>query len=383
MQLRPAVAAKVSQSNVNPQGVKMFKRLLVAGAMLLSTLSYSFAADPVKVGFIYVGPIGDHGWTYRHDIGRQQVEEAFGDKVETSYIESVQYGPEAESVIRQMAQDHDIIFATSFGYMNEMLKVAKDFPDVKFEHATGYKQSDNMASYGLRLYQARHVQGIIAGMMTKTNKICYVGAYPIPEVIREINTFFLGARSMNPDVDIDIVWVNTWYDPVKEADAAKVHIAEGADVLAQHTDSPAMLQIAEKNGAMGFGQSTDMSAFAPKAQLFASINNWGPYYIKKIEELRNGKWNTGDGPNHWPGNVWGGIKSDMLVISKFQNMPANVAQKAQEALDGIKTGKINIFAGPLIDNTGKEIIPAGKALDDGALWGMNYYLQGVNGKVPG
>ena len=190
------------------------KKLLLAGAMFLASLTSSFAADPVKVGFIYVGPIGDHGWTYRHDIGRQQVEEAFGDKVETSYIESVSYGPDATRVIRQMAADHDIIFATSFGYMDNMLKVAGEFPDVKFEHATGYKQSANMASYGLRLYQARHVQGIIAGMMTKTNKICYVGAYPIPEVIREINTYYMGAKKMNPDVEIEIIWVNTWYDPV-------------------------------------------------------------------------------------------------------------------------------------------------------------------------
>ena len=219
--------------------------------------------------------------------------------------------------------------------------------------------------------------------MTKTNKIGYIGAYPIAEVIMGINAFAQGLRSVNKDASISVIWANTWYDPVKEADAAKVHIAEGADILAQHTDSPAMLQIAEKNGALGFGQSTDMSAFAPKAQLFASENNWGPYYIKKIEQLRNGKWSTGDGPDHWPGNEWGGISSDMLKISKFQNMPNDVAAKAQEALNGIKNGSIKIFAGPLVDNTGKEIIPAGKTLDDGALWGMNYYLKGVNGKVPG
>ena len=231
------------------------KKLLLAGAMFLASLTSSFAADPVKVGFIYVGPIGDHGWTYRHDIGRQQVEEAFGDKVETSYIESVSYGPDATRVIRQMAADHDIIFATSFGYMDNMLKVAGEFPDVKFEHATGYKQSSNMASYGLRLYQARHVQGIIAGMMTKTNKICYVGAYPIPEVIREINTYYMGAKKMNPDVEIEIIWVNTWYDPVKEASAAEVMMAQGCDMVAQHTDSPAPLQAAEKGWKVGIRSS--------------------------------------------------------------------------------------------------------------------------------
>ena len=357
---------------------------LVAVASLSLLLSLPALADKIKVGFIYVGPIGDHGWTYRHDIGRLDVEKHFGDKVETMYMESVKYGPDAERAIRAMAKDGaDIIFATSFGYMEPMLKVAKEFPNVKFEHITGYKRSKNVATGNIRFYEGRYIQGVVAGLMTKTNKIGYIGAYPIAEVIMGINAFAQGLKSVNKDASISVIWANTWYDPVKEADAAKVHIAEGADVLAQHTDSPAMLQIAEKNGAMGFGQSTDMSAFAPKAQLFASINNWGPYYIKKIEELRNGKWNTGDGPDHWAGNVWGGLKSDMLIISKFQNMPDEVAQKAQEALDGIKTGKINIFAGPLIDNTGKEIIPAGKALDDGALWGMNYYLQGVNGKVPG
>ena len=346
------------------------RNLLLAILSVLFLATGAFAGgDKLKVGFIYVGPVGDHGWTYMHDQGRLTVEKELGDQVETTYVESVKYGADAERVITQMAmQGVDIIFATSFGYMEPTLKVAKEFPNVKFEHITGYKRSKNVATGNIRFYEGRYIQGVVAGLMTKTNKIGYIGAYPIAEVIMGINAFAQGLKSVNKDASISVIWANTWYDPVKEADAAKVHIAEGADVLAQHTDSPAMLQIAEKNGAMGFGQSTDMSAFAPKAQLFASINNWGPYYIKKIEELKNGKWNTGDGPNHWPGNVWGGIKSDMLVISKFQNMPANVAQKAQEALDGIKSGKINIFAGPLIDNTGKEIIPAGKTLDDGALW---------------
>ena len=253
----------------------MIKRLLAAGALALSVVTTAYA-EPVKVGFVYVGPIGDHGWTYRHDIGRQQVEEAFGDKVETIYAESVSYGPDSERVIRQMAKDGaDIIFATSFGYMEPMLKVAKDFPNVKFEHATGYKRADNMSTYGLRLYQARHVQGVIAGLMTKTNKICYVGAYPIPEVIREINTYYMGAKSVNPKVDIDVIWVNTWYDPSKEADAANVMMAEGCDMMAQHTDSPAPLQAAELKGKLGFGQASDQIKFAPKAQLTATIDNWG------------------------------------------------------------------------------------------------------------
>ena len=267
--------------------------------------------------------------------------------------------------------------------MDPTLKVAKEFPNIKFEHITGYKRSANVATGNIRFYEGRYIQGVVAGLMTKTNKIGYIGAYPIAEVIMGINAFAQGLKSVNKDASISVIWANTWYDPVKEADAAKVHIAEGADILAQHTDSPAMLQIAEKKGALGFGQSTDMSAFAPKAQLFASINNWGPYYIKKIEALRNSKWNTGDGPDHWAGNVWGGLDTEMLLISKFQNMPADVAEKAEKALQDIKSGNLNIFAGPLVDNTGKEIIPTGKTLDDGALWGMNYYLQGVEGKIPG
>ena len=350
------------------------KKLLLAGAMLLATITASLAADPVKVGFIYVGPIGDHGWTYRHDIGRQQVEEAFGDKVETSYIESVQYGPEAENVIRQMAEDHDIIFATSFGYMETMLKVAKDYPNVKFEHATGYKQSDNMASYGLRLYQARHVQGIIAGMMTKTNKICYVGAYPFPEVIREINTYYLGAKKMNPNVDIDIVWVNTWYDPGKEANAAEVMMAQGCDMVAQHTDSPAPLQAAQKQGKLGFGQASDQIKFAPKAQLTATIDNWGPYYIKKVGQVIDGTWETGD--------YFGHMNEGAVQMAPFTNMPANVAKEAQHIKDMISHGHYFAFTGPIKDNTGKLQLKDGEVASDAHLNSMMYYVEGIDAKVP-
>ena len=341
-------------------------------------------ADQKKIGFIYIGPPGDHGWTYMHDVGRKYMESQLGDSISTTYLENIPENADAVRAIRKLADSgHDLIFTTSFNYMDQTLEVAKEFPNVKFEHITGYKRSKNVATGNIRFYEGRYIQGVVAGLMTKTNKIGYIGAYPIAEVIMGINSFAQGLRSVNKDASISVIWANTWYDPVKEADAAKVHIAEGADILAQHTDSPAMLQIAEKKGALGFGQSTDMSAFAPKAQLFASINNWGPYYIRKIEELKSGKWNTGDGPDHWAGNDWGGLKAEMLLISKFQNMPDSVAKKAQEALDGLKSGKINIFAGPLVDNTGKEIIPAGKSLDDGALWGMNYYLKGVNGKLPG
>ena len=359
---------------------KFLIRSFVSSLVLLFTLTVAAVAKDVKAAFVYIGPTGDHGWTYQHDVGRKAVEAA---GFKTTYVEGVPESADAERVLRQLANSgHDVIFTTSFGYMNPTNKVAKEFPNVKFEHITGYKRSKNVATGNIRFYEGRYVQGVVAGLMTKTNKIGYIGAYPISEVIMGINAFAQGMRSVNKKATISVIWANTWYDPVKEADAAKVHIAEGADILAQHTDSPAMLQIAEKKGALGFGQSTDMGAFAPKAQLFASINNWGPYYVEKIKQLRNGKWNTGDGPKHWPGNTWGGMSTDMLLLSEFKNMPSDVAAKAKKAHDGIKSGKIKIFAGPLKDNSGKEILASGKELDDNALWGMNYYLDGVTGKVP-
>jgi simple sugar transport system substrate-binding protein len=339
--------------------------------------------DKLKVGFVYLTNPGDHGWTFAHEVARQEVNAHFGDKVETSYVENVPEGPDATRVIRELAQQgNKIIFTTSFGYMDPTLKVAKEFPDVKFEHITGYKRSTNMATGNIRFYEGRYVQGVAACMMTKSNRIGYVASFPIPEVIQGINAFAAGLREVNPKAEMSIIWVSSWYDPVKEADAAKVHIAEGADILAQHTDSPAMLQTAEKAGVHGFGQSSDMKAFAPKAQLFSSVNNWTPYYVDKIQQLMDGSWSTGEGPDHWAGNSWKGMADDYLVLTPFENMPADVAAKAQEAADKIKGG-MNIFTGPLKDNAGNTVIGAGEALDDGGLWGMNYYLEGVLGKIPG
>ena len=354
--------------------MKLLQLLIVALSVMFFSVAH--AGDKLKVGFIYVGPTGDHGWTYRHDIGRQDVEKHFGDKVETTFIESVKYGPDAERAIRSMAKEGaDIIFATSFGYMEPMLKVAKEFPNVKFEHATGYKQSANMASYGLRLYQARHVQGVIAGLMTKTNKICYVGAFPIPEVIREINTYYLGAKSVNPDVDIDIVWVNTWYDPGKEAQAAKVMIAEGCDMVAQHTDSPAPLQTAEKAGVLGFGQASNQYKFAPKAQLTATIDNWSPYYIDRVQAVIDNNWTSGD--------YFGHMKDDVVQMAPFTNMPTKVKAFAQEIKDGITNGKYFAFTGPIKDNTGKLQLKDGEIASDGHLNSMMYYVEGIDAIVPG
>ena len=362
--------------------VKLLTAIFLAVGLVGGAAFAGEPKDKVKVGFIYVGPTGDHGWTYRHDIGRQQVEEAYGDKVETFYIESVKYGPDAARTIRQMAQEGaDIIFATSFGYMNEMEKVAKEFPDVKFEHATGYKNNDtNFANYGLRLYQARHVQGVIAGLMTKTNKICYVGAYPIPEVVREINTYYLGAKSVNPDVDIDIVWVNTWYDPGKEADAAKVLLAEGCDMMAQHTDSPAPLQTAEKAGVLGFGQASDQYRFAPKAQLTATIDNWGPYYIEKVGQVLAGTWTPGcDGPD---GCYFGHMNDGSVEMAPFTNMPDDVKAKAEEVKAAITAGEYFAFTGPIRDNTGKLQIKDGEIADRAHLDSMMYYVEGIDAVVP-
>ena len=353
-------------------------KLLKLMAVLLSVMFFSVAhaEDKIKVGFIYVGPIGDHGWTYRHDIGRLDVEKHFGDKVETTYLENVKYGPDAERAIRSMAQEGmDIIFATSFGYMEPMLKVAKDFPNVKFEHATGYKRSDNMSTYGLRLYQARHVQGVIAGLMTKTNKICYVGAFPIPEVIREINTYYLGAKTVNPDVDIDIVWVNTWYDPGKEAQAADVMIAEGCDMVAQHTDSPAPLQTAEKAGVLGFGQASNQIRFAPKAQLTATIDNWSPYYIEKVQAVMDGSWKSVD--------YFGHMNEDVVQMAPFTNMPIDVKAFAENIKSAITKGEYFAFTGPIKDNTGKLQLKDGEIADDAHLNSMMYYVEGIDAKVPG
>ena len=359
--------------------------LALSALVGLTTVTAANAADKVKVGFVYLTTPGDHGWTYAHEVARQDVEKHFGDKVETTFVENVPEGPDSARVIRELAkQGNDIIFTTSFGYMDHTIKVAKEFPNVKFEHITGYKRSPNVATGNIRFYEGRYVQGVVAGLMTKSNKIGYLASFPIPEVIQGINAFGIGLRSVNPKAEVSVIWVNSWYDPVKEADAAKVHIAEGADILAQHTDSPAMLQTAQKAGVHGFGQSSDMKAFAPKAQLFSSVNNWGPYYISKIQQMMDGKWSTGDGPDHWAGNTWVGMADDYLVLSPFENMPSDVAAAAAKAAADIKSGKNKIFTGPIKDNSGKIRVPAGKTLNDGELFQtLDYYVDGISGKIPG
>ncbi len=334
------------------------------------------AADPVRVGFVYVGPVGDHGWTYRHDIGRQAVERTLGDKVETTFVESVSEGPDAERVIRKLASsDHDLIFTTSFGFMNPTVKVAKQFPKVKFEHATGYKRGRNVSTYNARFYEGRHVAGIIAAQMTKSNVVGYIGSFPIPEVVRGINAFTIAARRINPDIAVKVVWVSTWYDPGKEGDAAKALIDQGADVILQHTDSPAPLQVAESRGVWAVGQASNMSAFAPKAHLTAIIDNWDGYYVERAKAVVEGTWKSED--------VWGGLAEGMVEMAPYNEaIPGDVVEQAKAAVAGIIDGSVHPFEGPILDQSGKEVVPAGERLGDDKLLSMDWYVQGVEGKLP-
>jgi basic membrane protein A len=271
-------------------------------------------------------------------------------------------------------QGADIIFATSFGYMDPLMSVAQKFPNVKFEHATGYKQADNAANYGLKLYQARHVQGVIAGMMTETNKICYVASFPIPEVMREINTYYLGAKKYNPDVELAIVWVYTWYDPGKERDAANVLMQQGCDVIAQHTDSPAPLQAAQQAGKVGFGQASDQIKFAPKAQLTATIDNWGPYYIDKVGQVLDGTWTTGD--------YFGHMNEGAVQMAPFANMPPEVEAEAQRVKDAISAGELFGFTGPINKQDGTPWLAEGEVATRMQLDTMDFYVEGITAAVP-
>ena len=346
--------------------------MLVAGLVSAAAVSADAAT---KVGFVYVGPIGDHGWTYRHDQGRLAIEAEFGDQVETSYVENVKEGPDAERVIRQLASTgHDLVFTTSFGFMNPTVKVAKRFPNVHFEHATGYKQADNVSTYSARFYEGRYILGVIAGKISKTGKIGYVASFPIPEVVRGINAFLLGARSVNPDMTINVVWVNTWYDPGKEGEAAKALIDQGADIITQHTDSPAPLQTAENRGVKGFGQASDMAQFAPNAQLTSIIDDWNSYYVARTRAVIDGNWSSQD--------VWHGLKEGMVKMAPYANMPEDVAELARKTEDAIRTGALHPFAGPIRDQSGKIVVEEGAVADAGMLLGMDFYVEGVEGSVP-
>lgn len=333
------------------------------------------AQDKLKVGFIYVGPIGDHGWTYQHDQGRLAIEAEFGDRIETTYVESVPES-DAERAIEQLARTgHELIFTTSFGFMEPTVRVAQRYPDVKFEHATGYTRADNLATYAARFHEGRYIIGQIAARMTETGTLGYVGAFPIPEVVAGINAFMLGAQSVNPEVDIKIVWVNSWYDPAREADAARALLDQGADVISQHTDSPAPLQAAEERGAIGFGQASNMERFAPNAQLTAIVDNWNDYYIARVQAALDGEWTSTD--------TWGGLDSGMVEMSEYKNMPDDVAAMAAGTEEAIRTGALNPFTCPVFMQDGAEVPCEGDgALSDGQVLGMNFYVRGIEDALP-
>lgn len=354
----------------------MFKRMVLAAALAAGMTLPAQAEEKLKIGFVYCCPVGDLGWSYEHDEGRKAIEKALGDKVETTFVESVEEGADAERVIRQLAQKgNKLIFTTSFGFMNPTLKVAKKFPKAMFEHATGFKRGKNLSTYSARFYEGRHVIGLIAGKISKTNTVGYIASFPIPEVVRGINAAYLAARSVNPEVRFKVVWVNSWFDPGKEADAARALIDQGADVLMQHTDSPAAMKVAEEKGIHAFGQASDVSRFGPNAQLTAIIDDWAPYYVARAKAALDGSWESAD--------TWGGIKSGMVAFAPYgPAVPADLQKLAEDAKASIAAGTLHPFTGPLNKQDGSVWLKAGETAPDGDLLGMNFYVQGVDGSLP-
>ena len=336
------------------------------------------ANEPLKIAFVYVGPVGDAGWTHAHDDGRKEVEAKFGDKVKTSFVESVpESAADAERVFRDLVtQGNKVIFGTSFGFMESMLKVAKEFPDVKFEHATGFKTADNLGQYDVRTYEGAYLAGVVAGKMSKSGKLGVVGSVPIPEVIRNIDSFTLGARNVNPKATTRVVWVNKWFDPGKEREAATTLIGQGVDVLMQNTDSAAVVQTAQEKGVYAFGWDSDMTSFGPKAHLAASMINWGVYYTARVQAVLDGSWKSS--------TSWIGLKENGIDLAAFNpELPADVKTLVEERKKGIVDGSAPIWKGPIKDNAGKEVLGKDAVADDGFLHGIKFYVEGVDGKVPG
>ena len=353
-----------------------FKSILT-GVLLAFGLGTAAVAADVKVGFVYVGPIGDGGWTYEHDKGRLAVEKHFGDRVETIYQENVPEGADAERVMTTMAmQGADLIFTTSFGYMDPTINVAKKFPNVKFEHATGYKRSDNVSTYSARFYEGRAIQGHIAGKMTKTNKVGYIASFPIPEVIRGINSAYIHAKKVNPNIEFNIIWAYTWFDPAKEADAAKALIDQGADVILQHTDSTAPQAAAKEAGnVITFGQASDMGEYAPMPRVSSIIDDWAPYYVARTQAVLDGSWESVD--------TWDGIGPGMVGIGEISDaVPADVKAEALAMRDAIANGTYHPFTGPIKKQDGSDWLGAGETSDDGTLLGMQLYVEGITAEVP-
>lgn len=350
---------------------------LAAGLLLAGSVSAASAADKLKVGFIYLGPIGDLGWTYQHELARQALVKEYGDKIETTYLENVPEGPDAERAIEQLVRaGNKLIFTTSFGYMDPTLKVAKKYPNVHFEHCSGYKRDKNMATYSAKWYQGRYIQGLIAAKMSKSGVLGYIGSFPIPEVVSGINATILAAQTINPNIKVKIIWANTWFDPGKEADAAKALIDQGADVIMQHTDSPAAMQIASERGKLAFGQDSEMIKFGPKTQLTSILDTWGPYYIERVKAELAGTWKSEDS--------WGGLDSHMFAMAPYTNMPDDVKKMAEDAQAAITAGKLHPFKCPVVGQDGKPIeCKGGDHLDDGQILGMNFYVKGIDDKLPG
>jgi len=356
---------------------KLLMTAAVAALAIAATSMTASSADKLKVGFIYLGPVGDFGWTYQHEVGRQNMVKELGDKIETTYLENVNEGPDAERSIEQLARTgHTLIFTTSFGYMDPTLKVAKKYPKAFFEHATGFKRADNMSTYSGRFYEGRYIQGIIAAKMSKAGVLGYIGSFPIPEVISGINATMLGAQTVNPNIKVKIIWVNSWFDPGKEADAAKALADQGADILMQHTDSPAAMQIAAQRGIYAFGQDSDMIKFGPKSQLTSIVDNWAPYYVERAKAVLAGTWKSED--------TWGGLKSTLVVMAPYTNMPDDVKKMAEDAEAAIKAGTLHPFKCPVVDQAGATVeCKGGSHLDDGQILSMNFYVKGVDEKFPG
>lgn len=357
----------------------MLKRVLVAAAAAVAIAAgagVAMAQGKTKVGFVYVGPIGDHGWSYQHHQGLLAVKKEFGDKVETTHVENVPEGPDAERVIDQLAaQGHNVIFTTSFGFMNPTARVAQRYPNIRFEHISGYTRAANLATANIRYYEGRYVAGVLAGRTTKTNTIGYIASFPIPEVVMGINAAYLGAKSVNPNVKFKIIWVSTWFDPGKEADAAKALADQGADVLFQHTDSPAAMKFAEERKIWAIGQASDMKAFGPNAALTSLVNNWAPYYIRRVKEVMDGTWKSGD--------VWAGLDSGMLTIAAYGPAVSPEAKAAADAArERISKGEFHPFTGPLKKQDGSEFLKAGEKIADKDLAGMNFYVEGIEGNLP-
>lgn len=359
----------------------MKKWIIVAAAAMLAAAPaatlQTYAAGKLKIGFVYLGPIGDFGWTFQHEVGRRALLAAFGDRIDTTYLENVPEGPDAERSIEQLARSgYRLIFAASFGYMEPVVKVAAKYPDVHFEHATGYKRAPNLSTYATRSYEGNYVQGIIAAKMSKTGVLGYISSFPIPEVISGINATMLAAQTVNPNIKIKIIWINTWFDPPREADAAKALADQGADVLMAYADSPATLQIAAQRGILAFGQSSDMIHFGPQTQLTAVIDNWVPYYTRRVQDELDGQWTSQD--------TWGGLASQMVLMAPYTNMPDDVKTLAMATEAALRAGTMHPFTCPIVDQDGRRIeCQDGNHLGDPQIRSMNFYVKGIDEKVPG